>query len=114
MATFDTVIAVPASTGAVRVRALLRKCTSFPVLLGTVLVAVNFVIERSFRIEPDTWWHTRLGETVLSTWHWPQVDTWSFTAHGLPRLAYEWGGEVALAVAWRLGGLRGLEALLIV
>jgi hypothetical protein len=112
MATFDTVIAVPASTGAVRAKALLHKCTSLPVLLGTLLVAVNVFIERSLRIEPDTWWHTKLGEIILSTKHWPQVDTWSFTAYGLPRVAYEWGGEVALALTWRLGGLRGLEALL--
>ena len=114
MATFDTVMAIPASKGALRARALLRRCTSFPVLLGTLLVAVNFAIEWSFRIEPDTWWHTKLGEIILSTGHWPQRDTWSFTAYGLPRLAYEWGGEVALALTWRLGGLRGLEALLIV
>jgi hypothetical protein len=91
----------------------LRKCFSFPVLLGTVLVAANFGIEKSLRMDPDTWWHMKFGETILQTRHWPTVDTWSFTAHGIPSIAYEWGGETITALAYRLGGLRGLDILLI-
>ncbi len=106
-----TTVQVPRAEG--RVWAFLRKCTSFHVLMGTLLVGIDFIIELTFRIEPDTWWHTRLGETILATGHWPLVDTWSFTANGLPRVAYEWGGEVLLALAWRLAKLQGLEALLI-
>jgi len=94
-------------------RSALRKCFSFPVLLGTVLVVANFGIEKSLRIEPDTWWHMKYGEAILNTGHWPTVDSWSFTAHGMPSIAYEWAGEVVTALAYRLGEFRGLDVLLI-
>ena len=92
---------------------LLKRCFSFPVFLGAILVAANFAIERGLRLDPDTWWHIKYGEAILETGRWPIVDTWSFTVHGMPRVAYEWGGEVLTALAYRLGGLRGLDVLLI-
>jgi hypothetical protein len=94
-------------------RSALRKCFSFPVLLGTVIVAANFGIEKSLRLDPDTWWHIKYGDIILKTGHWPTIDNWSFTVNGMPRMAYEWGGEVITALAYRLGGLRGLDVLLI-
>jgi hypothetical protein len=94
-------------------RRVLRKCFSFPVLMGAVLVATNFAIEKSLRVDPDTWWHIKYGESIFNTGHWPTVDTWSFTAHGMPSIPYEWGGEVLTALAYRLGGLQGLDILLI-
>lgn len=92
---------------------MLRKVFSFPVLLGTVLVGESYVTVRSLRLDPDTWWHMKYGEAILGTGHWPTVDNWSFTVHGMPRIAYEWGGEVATAFAYRMGGLCGLDILLI-
>jgi hypothetical protein len=92
---------------------LLKKCFSFPAFLGAILVAANYAIERGLRLDPDTWWHLKYGETILQSGHWPTADTWSFTVHGMPRIAYEWGGEVLTALAYRLGGLRGMDVLLI-
>ncbi|MCL5670787.1 MAG: hypothetical protein M1423_05745 [Acidobacteria bacterium] len=94
-------------------RSVLKKCFSFPVLMGVILVGANFTVERGLCLDPDTWWHLKYGATILQTGHWPTVDTWSFTVHGMPRVAYEWGGEVLTALAYRLGGLRGLDVLLI-
>jgi hypothetical protein len=91
----------------------LKRCFSFPVFLGAILVAANFAIERSLRLDPDTWWHLKYGDTILQTGRWPTADAWSFTIHGMPRVAYEWGGEVLTALAYRLGGLRGMDVLLI-
>jgi hypothetical protein len=91
----------------------LKRCFSFPVFLGAILVATNFAIVRGLRLDPDTWWHLKYGETILQTRRFPTVDTWSFTVHGMPRVAYEWGGEVLTALAYRLGGLRGMDVLLI-
>ena len=95
------------------VTVLLKKCFSFPAFLGAILVGVNFAIEHGLRMDPDTWWHLKYGEEILQTGHWPTVDTWSFTVHGMPRIAYEWGGEVLTALAYRLGGLRGMDVLLL-
>jgi len=91
----------------------LRKCFSFPVLLGALLVALNAVIMfPTFRLEPDTWWHLKLGQQILLTGHWLKADIYSFTAYGNPPLAFEWLGEVVLALAYKIGALRGLHVLL--
>lgn len=109
----ETILPVQEQRGSLFRRAL-EKCFSFPVLMGTVLVATDFWIEKSLRMDPDTWWHMKYGEAILNTGWWPTVDTWSFTAHGMPSMAYEWGGEVLTALAYRLDGLQGLDILLIV
>lgn len=101
------------NSGNVRPRAILKKCFSFPAFLGAILVAANFGIDHGLRLDPDTWWHMKYGATILKTGRWPTVDTWSFTVHGMPRVAYEWGGEVLTALSYQLGGLRGLDVLLI-
>ncbi|MCL5671160.1 MAG: hypothetical protein M1423_07690 [Acidobacteria bacterium] len=116
MATSETIATANGQareTGELRLRTLWKKCFSFPAFLGTILVAANFAIERGLRMDPDTWWHIKYGEMILKTGRWPTVDTWSFTVYGMPRVAYEWGGEVLTAFAYRLGGLRGLDVLLI-
>jgi hypothetical protein len=91
----------------------LRKCLSFPVLLGFLLVGAlcAMVLGNSMRIEPDTWWHLKLGQDILTTGHWPGADLYSFSARGTPWFDYEWLGDVALAWGYRAGGLRGLEIL---
>ncbi|HET9178226.1 MAG TPA: hypothetical protein VFQ24_07695 [Terriglobia bacterium] len=95
------------------VQRALRRCFSFPVLLGALLVALNAVIMfPTFRLEPDTWWHLKLGQQILLTGHWLKADIYSFTAYGNPPLAFEWLGEIVLAFAYKIGVLRGLHILL--
>ena len=91
----------------------LRNCLSFPVLLGFLLAGslCLFVLGSSLRIEPDTWWHLKLGKDILTTGYWPGAESFSFTARGTPWFDYEWLGDVVLALAYRAGGLRGLEIL---
>jgi hypothetical protein len=93
---------------------LLRRCFSFPALLGAVLVAGAATSARAFLLDPDVWWHIKVGQGILATHQWPTVDLYSFTAAGKPWLAYEWLGDVALAATSHVGGIQGLEALLVV
>jgi len=115
----DSAIAVPQDLVAARpapginARALLRKCFSFPVLLGALLLAGVFVCGRARLADPDTWWHVAVGERILHTHTWPISDPYSFTARGSDWMASEWLGEVIMALAARLGGLTALTALLI-
>ena len=81
---------------------------------GHALVGVSAAAVRLFDVDPDLWWHVKVGESILATHRFPTTDPYSFTVHGQPWLAYEWLGEVALAAAQRIGGLRGLDALLII
>jgi hypothetical protein len=79
--------------------------------LGVLLAGGIFVPLRKFSLDPDVWWHLKVGATLLSTHRWPTVDSYSFTARGSPWIAYEWLGEVLLAAVQRAGGFRGLMAL---
>jgi hypothetical protein len=92
-------------------QSLAKRLISFPVLLGGLLVAGLFVSLRDFTVDGDLWWHIKVGQTILATHHWPTTDVYSFTAHGMPWMAYEWGGEVLLAAVERAWGLQGLLAL---
>ena len=104
------------------IRRLLRRVFSFPVFLGAVLAAGAAVSTAWQQVpvlggkvfgEGDTWWHTAVGERILSTHTWPTKDIYSFTAFGNPWIAYEWLGDVVMATAHRLAGLQGPAALLI-
>jgi hypothetical protein len=92
---------------------LLRWTISFPALLGTMLVGAVFIELRGFRVDPDLWWHIRIGQDILHTRHWPTTDSYSFTVFGTPWLAYEWLGDVTIAFVARFGFM-ALAALLFV
>ncbi len=55
--------------------------------------------------DPDVWWHIAVGAQILRTHTWPTFDPYSFTAHGSPWIAYEWLGEVVIALAAHSGAL---------
>jgi hypothetical protein len=93
---------------------LAKRVISFPVMLGTMLIGAVFVAGSTFSVDPDLWWHIRVGQEILATHHWPTTDPYSFTVAGQPWMAYEWLGEVLLGGAERVAGLQGLEALLII
>ena len=60
--------------------------------------------------DPDTWWHIAVGQHIIDTHRWPTSDPYSFTAPGVHWIAYEWLGEVAMALAARMGGLLGIQS----
>jgi hypothetical protein len=86
---------------------------SFPALLGVLLVAGVLRGSGVFFVEGDTWWHIQVGADILRTHTWPTTDSYSFTVHGNEWIAYEWLGEVAMALAERLGDVSGLMVLLV-
>jgi hypothetical protein len=93
---------------------LLQRAFSFPAMLGALLVCGVAIIARTFFVDPDVWWHIKQGEFILTTHRVPTKDIYSMTLAGRPWTAYEWLGDVLLATMYRLGGMRGLEVLLIV
>jgi hypothetical protein len=104
----------------------MMQAISFPALLGVLLLAC-WLVPASLRIrdvvshaagfsstaifEGDVWWHLATGERILSTHKWPTTDPFSFTAGGNDWIAFEWLGDLTLAVAKRWGGMRGLTVL---
>lgn len=61
--------------------------------------------------DADTGWHIRTGESILESGQVPKVDPYSFTRPGQPWFAWEWGADVVMALAHRLGGLAGVAIL---
>ncbi len=105
--------------------AVLKKVFSFHtflmgLLLGGVFAATFTNVHQALFsssqplrwLESDTLWHIKVGELILKTHTWPTHDIYSFTAHGSPWIAYEWLGEVIMALAWRVGHLQGLAVLM--
>ena len=88
-----------------------KKIFSFPAALGVLLAGCMFVPLRNFSVDPDVWWHIKVGATLLSTHRFPTTDPYSFTAAGSPWIAYEWLGESLLGAVERVWGLSGLMAL---
>jgi hypothetical protein len=80
-------------------------------MLAAFLTAALFVPLREFDVDPDLWWHIKVGQDILTTHHFPTADAYSFTVHGTPWVAYEWLGETLLAAVHRAWGLHGLLAL---
>ena len=90
-----------------------RWAFSFPAMLATFIVGRVFYEGRSFSVDPDLWWHIRVGQNILATHHWPTTDPFSYTVAGVPWMAYEWLGDVAIGAVAKYGGLLGLDVFLI-
>src|SRR5450759_4815554 len=88
---------------------LLQRVSSFPAMLGALLVGGVATIARTFFLDPDVWWHIKNGQEILATHHWPTTDPYSFAVAGQHWIAFEWIGDVLLAAAYGIGGMRGLE-----
>jgi len=92
---------------------LLKWIFSFPAMLGTFFIGRLAYELREFRVDPDLWWHIKIGQDIARTLHWPTNDPYSFTVRGTPWMAYEWLGDVMIGFVARFG-LQALALMLIV
>lgn len=63
---------------------------------------------RALLADGDTGWHIRTGDYILAHRSVPRVDLFSFSRPGQEWFAWEWGSDVALALAHRWGGLKAV------
>ena len=66
---------------------------------------------RNFFTDSDAGWHIRTGESILRGEGLPRSDPYSFTNHGKPWFAWEWGADLVMGGAHRLFGLAGVALL---
>src|SRR5689334_15129889 len=103
--------ATPRST-AVQTHSRLDRLTlrvfSFPAVIVGILIAKAFWGLRARMADPDIWWHLRNAQVLLSTRHFPNFDTYSFTAAGAPWINHAWLSELVFFWFYRAMGLRGL------
>jgi hypothetical protein len=59
-------------------------------------------------LDPDVWWHLRVGEWIVQHHAVPRVDYFSYTRQGQPWVAYSWLHELMMYGLYKGLGLRGL------
>ena len=80
------------------------------VLLTELPVLVNNFARTM--IDPDIWWHIRVGDWILHFHRVPHVGLFSQYAQGHAWVAYSWGFEVLMAGVFRVWGLASLPLAL--
>jgi hypothetical protein len=83
--------------------------TAFAVFI--VLCLLLSFMSDALLSDPDTQWHIASGRLMLKTFTFPVMDPFSHTFAGQPWIAKEWGGQVALAAGYLLGGWSGVTVL---
>ena len=63
-------------------------------------------------IDPDIWWHIRVGDWIASHWSVPRVGILSQHIER-PWIAYSWGFDVLVSRVHRVYGLQGIPSLTI-
>ena len=71
--------------------------------VGAIAFALKFSV-----LDPDIWWHMKVGDWILAHMAVPHTGILSRTAAGRPWIAYSWGYEVMLSRAYALFGLVGI------
>ena len=64
--------------------------------------------KKFFVIDPDIWWHLKVGDWIIDHVALPHVGILSRTAANRPWVAYSWGYEVLLSRAYAWFGLVGI------
>jgi hypothetical protein len=59
----------------------------------------------------DLTYQLRAGDEIIDARAIPTVDTWTFTAAGVPWVDQQWGAQVVLDAVYRVGGWTGLVLL---
>lgn len=77
-------------------------------VLTAVLVAAAAVALLGSTADPDLWGHVRFGQDILASHDIPGSDSYSFTTDR-PWINHEWLAEVAMALAFNVGGASGLN-----
>src|SRR5437016_2500541 len=90
----------------------LRRAFSFLTMLAFLLVTLEFIMTRGSVLDPDIWWHLRNAEYLFQHHQLPRADMYSFTVAGHPWINHEWLSEIPYYLAWRAGGLSGVNAVM--
>lgn len=79
-------------------------------VLTAVLVTATAIALLGSTADPDLWGHVRFGQDILASHDLPGTDSYSFTSDR-PWINHEWLAEMAMALAFNVGGASGLNLL---
>ncbi len=76
------------------------------VAMLALMATIAFTSRTTVR-DPDIWWHLKVGDWIVQHHAVPYVGIFSRTAGASPWIAYSWGYEVLLSLAYAWFGLSG-------
>ncbi|MCH7609563.1 MAG: hypothetical protein J4N76_08945 [Chloroflexi bacterium] len=80
-------------------------------MVPTVTILAVFAMALRFSIGPDTYWHLRAGDWILTEGSLLKVDPFSLTRFGSEWIYPGWLAQIALIAAYQLLGFPGLNLL---
>src|SRR5206468_1965306 len=107
----DRRLAAPLEKSVWRLPMQLRRIFSFLTMLTFLLVTLEFMMTRGSVVDPDIWWHLHNADYLFQHHQFPRADVYSFTVAGHPWINHEWLSEIPYYLAWRAGGLSGVNAV---
>ncbi|MCY3834087.1 MAG: hypothetical protein OXG85_13825 [Chloroflexi bacterium] len=87
--------------------AVLRRLTTERSAKVIVFLLI-FAMASRVSVDPDLWWHLRLGEYILETGSPVYADVFSHTRAGQAHKNHSWLSQVVMFGIWRLAGHLGL------
>ena len=73
-----------------------------------IVFLLLFAMASRASVDPDMWWHLRIGEHILETIEFVYVDSFSHTFAGSVHKNHSSLAQIVMVGAWRLGGQLGL------
>jgi hypothetical protein len=95
----------------VRCVRVLQRLFSFPATLCSLLTVLTVLTVRERLVDPDLWWHLKMGQVIFVTHHIPTRDLFSYTARLHRIVPQEWLSELSIYSVYKLGGYAGLMLL---
>ncbi len=72
-----------------------------------ILFSVTILLSKGYLVDPDIWWHLKVGDWIVQHRSVPFVGILSRTADTRPWVAYSWGFEVILSRVYAWLGVMG-------
>lgn len=88
-----------------------RVFVPFHAVLAGIVLTLVFITAHGKVADPDIWWHLHNAEYLIQNHSLPHFDAYSFTVPGHPWMNHEWLADLPYYFAWKLLGLRGIDAL---
>ncbi len=86
---------------------ILRRLTTERAAVA-ILVMLLFAMACRPALDPDMWWHIRLGQQSLETGAFVYADSFSHSAAGQVHKNHSWLAQVVMALAWQAAGHLGM------
>ncbi len=72
------------------------------------IIALSFLMSFHALVDTDIFWHLKTGQIIFETHRVPHQDIFSFTVAGTEWIDSQWLFQLAIYIAYRIGGFAGM------